>query len=390
MKKKINDHSPPAEAAQLPPWDRIFRFANRVLVWGIIFGVIFLLKSFFLLLFMTFVFSYIQSRSVHRLSPFIKNRVLRVFFVAFFFLGIMTGTGLFIVPEVKNQAEMFARQFGTYVARVDQEIISLSERYPVLKDTIPQLKNTTIEKPGQKKTPAPVFSPSASLFHEIIGVDDENKGVTNISHLFDAVQNIGKRLVAIASAFLLALLFSFLIVLDLPALTLHVQALEHTRLRFLYVEIADRIYDFSQVLGQALEAQFIIAFINSVLTAIGISLIGLGSHVAFLSVIVFLCSFIPVAGVFISSIPICLIALQVLGLKTMFLAIIMIVIIHLIEGYILNPRIYGSHMRLNPVIVLFILTIAGKLFHFWGLVLGVPVFSYIFGHAIHVNPKKMK
>jgi predicted PurR-regulated permease PerM len=147
---------------------------------------------------------------------------------------------------------------------------------------------------------------------------------------------------------------------------------------------------FSRVLGQALEAQFFIALINSVLTAIGITLIGLGSHVAFLSVIVFLCSFIPVAGVFISSFPICLIALQMLGLNTMFLAIIMIVIIHLIEGYILNPRIYGSHMRLNPVIVLFILTIAGKLFHFWGLVLGVPVFSYILGHAIHVNPKRMK
>lgn len=390
MKKKNIDHSSLMETSQLPPWDRIFIFANRLLVWGILFSVIFLLKSFFLLLFMTFVFSYIQSRSVHRLGPYIKNRVLRVFLVAFFFLGVMVGTGLFIVPEVKNQAEMFARQFGTYVARVDQEIISLSERYPVLKEAIPQPKNKVVENPGQKQTSTPAFSPSTSLLHEIIGVDSENGGMARISHLLDAVQNVGKRLVAITSAFLLALLFSFLIVLDLPALTEHVRALEHTRLRFLYVEIADRIYDFSRVLGQALEAQFIIALVNSVLTAIGISLIGLGSHVAFLSVIVFLCSFIPVAGVFISSIPICLIALQMLGLNTMFLAIILIVIIHLIEGYILNPRIYGSHMRLNPVIVLFILTIAGKLFHFWGLVLGVPVFSYILGHAIHLNPKKME
>ena len=378
----------PVENSKLSPWERIFLFSNRLLVWGIVVGLVLLLKSFFLLLFMTFVFAYIQTRSVHRLKPYIRNRSFRVFLVAFTFLGIMVGTGLFVVPEVKNQAEMFAKQFGTYVARVDLEIISLSERYPVLKDAIPQLKDHTPENFEQSAEPQPMPSPTLSILQEITGFGDENGDGANVSHLFDAVQNIGKRLVGIASAFLLALLFSFLIVLDLPSLTVQVQALEHTRLHFIYVEIAHRIYDFSKVLGQALEAQFFIALVNCVLTAIGITIIGLGNHAAFLCVIVFLCSFIPVAGVFISSVPICLIALQLLGLKTMFLAIFLIVIIHLIEGYILNPRIYGSHMRINPVIVLFILTIAGKIFHLWGLVLGVPVFSYVFGHAIHERPRQ--
>jgi predicted PurR-regulated permease PerM len=196
--------------------------------------------------------------------------------------------------------------------------------------------------------------------------------------------------VAIASAFLLALLFSFLIVFDLPGLTEQVRSLEQTRLKFIYEEVADGIYNFSRVLGQAFEAQFFIALMNTLLTAIGIFIIGLGNHVAFLSMIVFLCSFVPVVGVFISSAPICLIALQLMGLKTMFFAIILIIVIHLIEGYILNPRIYGSRMRINPVIVLFILTIAGKLFHIWGLVLGVPVFSYISGHAIQLQTDKNK
>lgn len=226
-----------------------------------------------------------------------------------------------------------------------------------------------------------------SIVQEIIGFGTDTSG-TNLTQLFDRAQDIGKGLVAIASAFLLALLFSFLIVFDLPNLTEHVRSLERTRLKFIYVEVADGIYNFSRVLGQALEAQFFIALVNSLLTAIGIVIIGLGSHVAFLSMIVFLCSFIPVVGVFVSSVPICLIALQLMGLKTMIFAIIMITVIHLVEGYILNPRIYGSRMRINPVIVLFILTIAGKLFHIWGLVLGVPVFSYISGHAIQYTKNK--
>jgi predicted PurR-regulated permease PerM len=66
----------------------------------------------------------------------------------------------------------------------------------------------------------------------------------------------------------------------------------------------------------------------------------------------------------------------------MLLAIAMITVIHLLEGYVLNPRIYGSYMRINPVIVLVILTIGAKLFHIWGLVLGVPICTYIFGHVI--------
>ncbi|MCL1980435.1 MAG: AI-2E family transporter, partial [Proteobacteria bacterium] len=202
-----------------------------------------------------------------------------------------------------------------------------------------------------------------------------------------ALGNIGGKIASTTSAFLLSLLFSFLIVLDLPQLGASVRALESTKLRFIYRSVAGNIHDFSQVLGKALEAQLIIAIINSILTAVGITLLGLSEQVAFLSVIVFFCSFFPVIGVFISSIPICLIALQTAGLQVMLLAILLIAIIHLVEGYILNPRIYGSYMRINSVIILIILTIGGKLFDFWGLILGVPICTYVFGHAIRLRKK---
>jgi predicted PurR-regulated permease PerM len=86
--------------------------------------------------------------------------------------------------------------------------------------------------------------------------------------------------------------------------------------------------------------------------------------------------------VFISSVPICLIVLQESGFHMVAFAALAIWLIHLIEAYILNPRIFGRHLRINPVLVLIILTVSGKLFGVWGLVLGVPVCSYIFGHAI--------
>ncbi len=66
------------------------------------------------------------------------------------------------------------------------------------------------------------------------------------------------------------------------------------------------------LLGRAIEAQAAIAVINTVLTLVGLLLLGI-PLVAMLSVIVFVCSFVPVLGVFISTTPIVLVALNAGG-----------------------------------------------------------------------------
>ncbi|MDY0389410.1 MAG: AI-2E family transporter [Desulfobulbus oligotrophicus] len=364
------------------PWNQILPHVAALMVWGMLFGVIYLLRSFFLLLFLTFVFSYIQAQSVNRLAPYIKNRILRVLLVALVILSVITAAGIFLVPKVKKQTEVFVSQFTTYLTRVDQEIFTLTARYPLLGEIFPEISGTSSDEETEKRTLK--HSPTATMLQQLLRLGDADApgGPQNLSHVLGTLGNIGGKIASVASAFLLSLLFSFLIVLDLANLGTSVHSLESTKLRFIYQSVTPNIRDFSLVLGKALEAQLIIAIINSILTAVGISLLGLGEHLAFLSMIVFFCSFFPVIGVFISSIPICLIALQTQGLQTMLLAILLIIIIHLIEGYILNPRIYGSYMRINSVIILFILTIGGKLFGVWGLILGVPVCTYVFGHAI--------
>ncbi len=377
------DHNTPFFHSLPQPWQSIVEHVAPVVVWGLIFSLIYLLRSFFLLIFFTFVFSYIQARTVNRLECWIPNRPVRVVVVALFFLSVLTATGIFFVPKVKLQTALFVNQFSTYLHRVDQELYSLEQRYPLLGNILPEIQNKepqdgveTTERNKQK------YSPSATLLQQFLGLGEAASGLQNINQAIDTLGNIGAQVASVTSAFLLSLLFSFLIVLDLANLAASVRELQTTKLCFIYRSVAGNIEEFSQVLGKALEAQLIIAIINSLLTAIGISLLGLGQHLAFLAVIVFFCSFFPVIGVFISSIPICLVALQTAGLQIMLLSIGLITLIHLIEGYILNPRVYGSYMRINSVIILIILTVGGKLFGFWGLILGVPICTYIFGHAI--------
>jgi len=349
-------------------------------VWLLLFLILYLLRSFFLLIFLTFVFSYIQARAVERLKPQIPWRPVRVILVAIVFLAALTGVVAFLIPPVSEQTRIFAKNYSTYLQTLDQHLVQLAERYPAASSLIP-MEVPSLEKLNSRQWSAE-NSLSLQFLQQLFGLGERAAGRENLKSFMETLTNLGAGIIASVSAFLLSLLFSFLIVLDLPRLTKSIKDLQNTKLRPICLEVGSSIFSFSNVLGRALEAQFYIAILNTVLTALGLALLGLQSKIAFLSLLVFLCSFIPIAGVFISSVPICLVALQASGLGLMLLAILLITVIHLIEAYILNPRIYGHHLRMNPVLVLIVLTIAGKLFGVWGLILALPACRYFFGEAI--------
>lgn len=391
-----------------PPWDRIFSLGTRVLVWGLLFGILYILRPFFLLIFLTFVFAYIQGHGVDGLHHRIRNRPTRVVLVALVFLGFIGAVGYFLAPQLAEQVQEFARDYPKHARALNNTVRGLGETLHLPKKQADQLKSFEVEDVvadligfgaaeadvGEAKA-APNEAPPPDNT-EVPGETREPDGAMNptagdraanraaVRKTIEKLQGIAGNLLGIGSSFLLSLLFSFLIVLDLPKLTRVVQNLRHTKIGFIYEEAAENIKDFGRVLGTALEAQLFIAIANTMLTALGLWLMGLPSLV-FLSTIVFFCSFIPVAGVFLSSTPICLVALQVQpngGVKLMLIAIGLILLIHFVETYFLNPKIFGHHFRMNAVLVLIVLTVGGKLFGVWGLVLGLPVVNYFFAHAI--------
>jgi predicted PurR-regulated permease PerM len=365
--------------------NRLLAFLMRAGVWAFFLAVLFILRSFFLLIFLTFVFSYIQSHAVDKLASRIPHRRTRVVLVALLFISILGGLVAFVTPQFKHQAETFADKYTTYLQKFDVELVRLSQHYPVIESFVPQIKSLTqsYDPKGRFTDWKPENSPSAYVLQLSLGLGAEDSTVhSSTKETLARARNVITQIFAALSAFLLSLLFSFLIVLDLEHLTRSVRGLANTKIGFLYREVGENIREFGAVLGKALEAQLLIALLNTLLTAIGIYAIGLSENLVFFSIIVFLCSFIPLAGVFISSVPIALFALQEGGVYLMSLSIGLITIIHLVEAYILNPKIFGRQLHLNPVLVLIILTIGGKLFNVWGLVLGLPICTYIFGHAI--------
>jgi predicted PurR-regulated permease PerM len=181
--------------------------------------------------------------------------------------------------------------------------------------------------------------------------------------------------------FVLSLLFSFLILWDMPALWMEISFIQKTRLAPFYNQTKETIVTFAHVLGRVFQAQLMIAIVNTILTLIGLAILRL-PDVMFLSIIVFFASFVPVLGVFVSTAPMALLAFNIGGFPRFLGVIVMIMIIHFIETYFLNPHIYGARMKINPVLVLVILLIGHHFFHVWGVLLGVPVFYYISRYAI--------
>ncbi len=371
--------------------DRILAISIRIIVWLTFFGILYLLKSFSLLIFLTFVFAYIQSSAVNRLKRVVASRTIRVFIVGIALLGILSALGSYLLPQVRQEFYAFVEKLPSYFEATDLELRRFSRDYPTLGQLLPDIDEPPLSGDTAQSADAKQDfsrSPTGILMHRLLNVGSGEQGASNLYHTLDTVRNLGAYLAGIGSSFFLSLLFSFLIVLDLPSLTASARSLKNTKISFIYDEVAPSIGNFARVMGKALEAQLFIALLNTFLTGIGLLILGLASKLAFLSLIVFCCSFVPVAGVIISSIPICLVALQEGGLMLAVGAVVTIIVAHMIETYILNPRIYGHHMRMNPVVVLIILTIGGKMFHVWGLILGVPVCTYIFGHAIQYQRER--
>jgi predicted PurR-regulated permease PerM len=180
---------------------------------------------------------------------------------------------------------------------------------------------------------------------------------------------------------LVALILGFFTLWDLPMISRGVASLRESRLAPVYGEVAPVLGVFGKLFGKALEAQARIAMANTALTALGMWALQIPG-VGLLSLFVFVCSFIPIAGVIISTTPIGFVALTEYGFIKLALVILMVTGVHFVEAYALNPAIYSAHLKLHPLMVLCALVVAEHSLGVWGLLLAVPLTVFALDYLI--------
>jgi predicted PurR-regulated permease PerM len=96
-----------------------------------------------------------------------------------------------------------------------------------------------------------------------------------------------------------------------------------------------------------------------------------------LGFMIFILGLIPVAGVLISLIPLCIIAFNIGGFVKIIEVIVMIVVLHSLESYILNPKLMSSKTKLPVFLVFIILLFSEHYLGVWGLLFGIPLFIFL-------------
>ncbi|MFA6080020.1 MAG: AI-2E family transporter [Candidatus Gracilibacteria bacterium] len=180
---------------------------------------------------------------------------------------------------------------------------------------------------------------------------------------------------------------SFVWLLENNTAKTYLSQLKQGPFAFFYNDLRIIFRKITHSFGLVFYAQFKIAVVNTILTVLGLVIIGffygllsLDGGTTFpyllaLGFITFLTSFVPILGVFISGIPILFAGVVAYpGWGIIITILSMLLIIHVIESYILNPRIVGQSLNIPAPIIFIILFVSEHFVGIGGFFLGVPLY----------------
>ncbi len=334
---------------------QLFRTNKKAFIWAAFFTLVFLVRKLFGLVFVTFILCYIFNNII----TFMERRVparrrIHLILVYFVFLAMLVGMLSVVMPRMATETKIFLQQLPESMDTMHKRLDEMTTRYTYLAPLFIGFKETL-------------------NLNNVLGINREGLVLVAVKVLNQVTEYV--------TYFFLGTLFSFFILFDLPNLSEKTQALRHTRIKDVYEETAGSVAKFAMVVGAAFQAQIFIAILNTTLTALGLWFLQI-KPVALLSIIVFFAGLIPVLGIFISSVPILLLAFNIQGSILALKAAGMIAIVHAVEAYFLNPNIFSAVLKINPILTLIILYIGHSLLGIWGVLLGVPISVYIYRYVL--------
>ena len=135
------------------------------------------------------------------------------------------------------------------------------------------------------------------------------------------------------------------------------------------------IQESSNQVGSYVRGELLVAISVAIMFYIGYLIIGL-DYALILSILAGVLNLIPYLGSIMASVPALIIGAFISPVQLV-KVIIVIVIEQTLEGRVISPQILGNKLEIHPLVILFILLVAGSLFGFMGLILAVPGFGIL-------------
>ncbi|EHH9773932.1 AI-2E family transporter [Listeria monocytogenes] len=319
---------------------------------------------------------FLQNRSVRRVGVFILiafvlyllRSQMNIILLTFIFSYLITRLENFILRRISIYRQIIVLLLYVLIAAV---IIFVFVKYiPVLADQINQLVKfgNTFLTTDSNNDFINYINYIVSLANQFDIMKYTEQGV---SMILTYLTNVGTVLMNVFIALMLSLFFS----LGKEHLVSFTNQFSTSKIGFIYEEVKFFGSKFVATFGKVIEAQFIIALVNAILTTIALWILGFPQLMT-LSIMVFLLGLIPVAGVIISLVPLTIIGYSIGGVEYIFYILVVVIIIHALESYVLNPKLMSAKTNL-PVFYTFIILIFGEhFFGIWGLIVGIPVVMF--------------
>jgi predicted PurR-regulated permease PerM len=151
-------------------------------------------------------------------------------------------------------------------------------------------------------------------------------------------------------------------------LRLNMPRRQRGRIRFLLETL-------QRVVGGYIRGQLFLCTLIGLLVGVGMQIMGV-PYALLLGVLAFILEFIPVLGTLVSG-AICVLFALTHGWLLAVIVLAYFVVVHIIEGDVVGPRVVGKVIGLHPVVSLAALIAGGELFGIWGVLFAAPVAGVI-------------
>jgi predicted PurR-regulated permease PerM len=121
-----------------------------------------------------------------------------------------------------------------------------------------------------------------------------------------------------------------------------------------------------------LRARLLVSAVVAVVAGVGLWAVGM-PYWLLLAVVVGVANLVPMLGSWIGAIPVILVSLATKPPEFLFVALAVVAVAHVVDGYVLSPIVLKETTKLHPVVVLLAVLAGAELFGFWGVLAAIPV-----------------
>ena len=143
----------------------------------------------------------------------------------------------------------------------------------------------------------------------------------------------------------------------------------------------------NKIFGKFLGGKILDSFIIAIITFVVLTIFKM-PYTLLVTVIVGVTNVIPFFGPFFGAIPSVILVRFVSPIKAFWLLII-ILIIQQLDGNVIGPKILGDSIGVSAFWILFALLIAGKFLGLVGMLLGVPLFAFVYSIIKDITEERL-